>query len=274
MKVEKGNVIFSEMNVNERKEAIVVRGVIGAGNRFLEEPRMHSSFLGFSLTRSISDRHLELLVEWANKQSKVCPVLIDDMEYRHNFIVFAGKSERAAEEFALGKGLELAARISGIVERVAYLDGEPIELKVHSESYVRHRMGVHQSSQYWNLHTAGILGPLNRAYEENADFRQRVDDQVEKSLGKRLEGWKISVCEEKYLADRRRLANFVLEETAVTINYVERGYTVELYMGSPIQVVVDLYDKNCLDLSKLRETLQLKREYGHINLGIERSSTK
>lgn len=49
---------------NERQEQVEVRGVVGNGRNFLDQPGQHNAFLGFSLDKTISDRHLGMYIQW------------------------------------------------------------------------------------------------------------------------------------------------------------------------------------------------------------------
>lgn len=253
----------------ERQEEVVVRGVIGTGREFLDQRSIHNAFLGISLDKPISDRHLSLYIQWALVHARHCPVLIDDIEVRYNYMVFKEMNEEDARRLALSRGDKLAVRISGIVasatytyRRVAYIQQNPEDHRGHavwlrraSEGYVEDR----------------LLEPLTKGYEEDEMFRHDVDAQVERGLGNRFVVWGSQVSEDIYKLGRERLARFVLEETVVTIGLVQRGYSVELYAGPTIQVVVDLYDPRANKYPKLREELNTKGNYGHVSLGIQRT---
>lgn len=251
-------------------EEVVVRGVIGLGKELLDQSRSHNASLGISLDRSISDKHLAMYIQWALDHCRHCPVLIDDWEFRHNYIVFNGMEEEQATDLALHKGVELATRVEGIVAAAKYPYRE-----IDPSDHRGHGVWVNRSSSIFrNGLVANILDTLVETYKRDDEFRLDVDTQVERSVNKRLTSWSKQVTESVYQIGRVQLARFVLEETAITINYVERDYAVELYAGTPIQVVVNLYDPQTNKYPKLREALNLRGQYGHISLGIERTPQK
>lgn len=255
------------------QEIVVVRGVIGAGRDYLDQPRSYNAFFGFSLDKTISRKHLAMYLEWALEHSRHCPVIVDDMEFRHNYTVFNGLSEKAATSRASLRGLELAEQIAGAIATVTYRYEETFYRKANPDDHRAHAMNVSRSSTYYFNPIAvhyldHFLQPLIQEYEKNTAFKEDVDAQVDRSVGKRLTPWRTRVSQETYLAGREKLARFVLEETAVTMAMVERGYNVEFYAGQPIQVVVDTYNTD--NYPELRRALNLRAQYGHISLGIER----
>ncbi len=266
--------IFGNMSYQERssrQEGVVVRGAIGLGKELLDQPRSLNAFFGISLDKPISNRHLRKYVQWILDHCRHCPVLIDDIEFRHNWIVFDRMDEKPATDLALSRGLGLAARVAGIVAEATY----PYKEETDPEDHRRHGIWVNRSSELFrNDVVSNILESLAQAYKEDEEFRQGVDAQVEKSMGNRIALWRAGVSEEEYKLGRAQLAKFVLEETAVTVDYVERGYTIELYTGAPIQVVVDLYNPQTNKYPKLREALNVQGQYGHISLGIEQTPQK
>lgn len=260
--------IFSKMSYQEGlREQVVVRGTIGSGKKLLEQPGSCNAFFGISLNKSISDRHLTMYVQWLVDHCRHCPVLIDDIEFRHNYIVFDGMDEAQATNTALHRGLQLATRIAGIVASATYpYKGDR---RVDPDDHRGHGIWVNRSSDEFFGFLKVRLGFLTEAYTKDNTFRDDVDAQVERSMKKRLAPWREQAGEVVYQIGRAQLAKFVLEETAVTIDQVERGYAIELYAGDPIQVMVDLYDPQTNKYPKLREALNVQGQYGHISLGIE-----
>lgn len=253
----------------ETHEQVVVRGIIEAGHNFLNQPGRHNAFLGISLDKPISERHLSMYVEWVLSHARHCPIIIDDIEARHNYVVFKKITEDKARILALERGDNLAITISGIVAEAVYPFRQLEYVQQHPEDHRGHAISVKRASE--GLVEASFLEPLIRTYHEDEQFRQAVQGQIDHSIGKRLDAWKVQVTAEDYSRGRERLARFVLEETAVTLGIVERQYEVELYVGSPIQVVVDLYNPAVNKYPKLKEELNIRGDYGHISLGIQRT---
>lgn len=253
----------------EKDEQIVVLGVIGAGHDFISQPGRHNAFLGISLDKPASERHLSMYVGWVLDHARHSPIVIDDIEARHNYMVFNNTTEDQARMQALIKGEAMATTLSGIVAKAVYPFRQPTYIREHIEDHRGHAISIKRSSE--GLVEARFLDPLTRAYDEDEEFRQAVDAQVDRSIGTRVDIWKARVSAEEYSKGRESLAQFVLEETAVTLHLVERQYVVELYAGSPIQVVVDLYSPVASKYPKLREELDIKGNYGHVSLGIQRT---
>lgn len=198
-----------------------------------------------------------------------CPVLIDDIETRHNYMVFRGMDEEQARDLAMSRGAELAVRISGVVAAVTYPYSTAAYKHDHPDDHKGHAVRVRRSSEgYVNNE---VLEPLTKEYEVNEIFRQDVDAQVERGLRNKLVVWSSHVSEPEYKLGQERLARFVLEETAVTIGLVRMQYEVELYAGPPIQIVVDLFDPTANKYPRLRERINTTQSYGHVNLGIRRT---
>ncbi len=258
------------MNKQETRERVVVREVLGIGKQFLEEPGQHNAFLGLSLDRSMKDRHLELLVEWIIRNARHCPILIDDIEFRHNLMVFGSMNEEKATEEVLHRGMEMASKISGIVARKQYPYSRVSWIQSHYDDHKAHGVWVRRSSEEFDPRINGTVRILREAYENDTEFRVDVDTQVERSMETRLTSWKVEVGEEWCSVGKKQLANFVLEEAAVTIDFVRRDYPVELYPGNArILIVTNLYDPSTNKYPELRKLLNIHGEYGHISLGIE-----
>lgn len=255
---------------SKKQEEVMVRGITGVGRKLLDEPRTRDAFLGISLDKSISDRHLAMYIRWVLNHCRHCPVLIDDIEFRHNYMVFNNMDEEQATNLALRRGSELGARIAAIVARETYPYKEVSYIKSNPEDHRSHAIGVGRSSEDfgWGL-ISKTLETLTRGYEEDDEFRRDVDLQVEKGMGKKLSLWKTRVTDDEYKAGRTKLSGFVLEEAAATILQVQKGYAVELYAGQPILAIANLYDFQNNKYPELREALNLQDEYGHISLGIE-----
>lgn len=252
-------------------EETVVKEVLGIGQKLLDEPGQHNAFWGISLTTTISDRDIALYSNWIMKYCRHCPILIDDFEFRHNYEVLdyhndPEKHEKALKK-VLGNGLNLAGRITAVVAGLQY----PHKAITDRTDHRGHGIWVKRSSEEPVLQKSdGVLEKFKNAYKEDDIFRQDVDQQVIRGMGKRIDLWRPSVSHVDYEAGLKSLADFVLEEAAITIDYVERGYSVELHHGRPIEVVVNLYDRGTNKYPQLREMLALKAEYGHIDFGVQK----
>lgn len=251
-------------NEQERVEALET---IGIGDGFVKQPRSRSAFLGISLDRPITDYHLGLYIRWASAHTKDLLVVIDDIEFRHNYVVFDKMDEESAKERSIRRGESLSARISNIIELSVNPYQTTTRIKNNPGDEQEAAIGLRKTSE--NLLEDRLLAPLTIAYEEDRIFRQTVNEQVTRGLGKKLVNWSFKTSLSDFKLGRERLAKFVLEETAVTIGIIQRGYPVELYAGSPIQVVLDLYDPETNKFPELREALNIKEEYGHVSLGIK-----
>lgn len=239
-------------------EEVVVRGVIGAGQEFLDRPHSRGALFGISLDKSISDRHLAIYFQWLLSRCHLCTVLVDDIEFRHNYVVFDRMNEQEATDRVLRRGTALVARIKGNIASTVYLYGES-----NPDDGID-RFLVRRSSEYIGMgQVPNVLELLTQAYKAGEEFAYAVDTQVDRSVGNRLERWRAGVNEAEYQFGRKGLAKFVLEETAITVDCVERGYGIELYRGTPIQVVVDLYGQQANKYPKLKKALNLRGQYGH-----------
>ena len=250
-----------------RKEVSVIRDT-GAGSRPIEYPGEYNGFLGISLGSRISNEDLRIYISWALKYFKNVLVLIDDWEHRINYRVLDGLSEEEATAKALRQGQEWVRRF------------EKIRNGIHNPSD-REKISVKCSSEYFQSGACEeILKQLTQAFEgeEGPKFRQDIMDQVWASIGDRIHTWKQRASPREYQDGLRILPTYLLKETAITIWLVEHGYPIEMYQGDYIRAVAELYeDKDDFDKGGhlfpryhwLKENLNLRADYGHINFMVK-----
>lgn len=238
-----------------RPERFVIRAVEGTGVDLLSQKGSHDAFLGVSLGKNFfSKQHIAMYSDWALEWCDRFLIVIDDREERYNYQVFRGfgPAESTTRSLERGKEVERAFR----------------KVLPHFGNPNRDRITLIRSATLFEVPAcAAIAEGLVSNFHSDPKFHDDVISQMFTNIGSRIEKWKEGVSEEIYAEGLERLANYLLEEIAVTAYLREHGdYAIEVYPGPSLRVVKKLYDGLYPELSK---QLELREKHGYIYLDIE-----
>lgn len=243
-----------EQSRTDTKERVIVRGVMGIGKNILDNPGKFPATLGISLDkRFFSKEHLRLYFEWAQKYCSKFLVVIDDFEERHNYVVFKDMDMPSATARAIQRGQELAKANHRALS----------QLNPEAKSKI---IILRSEELFQNPLCVGIADQLRVAFQENPAFKRDVKQQLFINIGKKIEEWKKKIPKDEQEKGLDAIAQYLLEEIAVTVYFRDHlGYATEVYPSPPMRVVSDLYDNK---YSELVQKLALKEPFGYINLDI------
>lgn len=237
-------------------EGLIIKGVEGLGCNVLDQKKQTNAFLGTSLNMNhfFSKKHVGMYIDWALENCHNFLLAIDDFEERNNYMVFKGLGEDNATDLVLQRGQDTAKSYRRILSRYSSTDRSRIRI-------------VQTADLFQEPRCLEVTSQLTAVFQEDPQFRDDVYSQLFTNIGSKVEEWRKTVPDSDYQNGLPTLARYLLEELGATLFIREEmGYPVEVYPGSSMKVVRNLYDGSYPNLT---DSLELKGGYGYIYLDIE-----
>jgi len=228
---------------------MLVKQTIGLGQDVLKKHKTINTFMGVSLGRPFySKENVEKYLLWANEYCDRFVLILSDDPERWNYEVFKRMGEDDALAFARRVGDEYKRCFQRMINKHSISNAE---VKTWRELFDG------------NPRYSKILRVFRNYFKEDCEFRKdctgTVCRNLDRKIGTNLECNKDEVVEQK-------LANYLLEELAATIWFIESGFPVEVNPRKLARINENIYTHKYDELS---DDLKFPQDWGYIQLDIE-----
>jgi len=190
-------------------------------------------FLGISMSNPFSHgKFMSLVLKWIDSKFDKCIILIADHLHRFNEYIFKGDTDGGGIE-CIRMGKEIHQRLQDVINKI---DNTNTKFKII------HWLELLETNEF-KINKEKI----DSYFELDENFRKSVIKSCEVFIEKqRNKGYQIHVSQDIAV---KRSCDYVLEELAVFSLLIDRGYTVQVYPGTQLQVLKDLANNSFSNLN-------------------------
>ncbi|MCB0745098.1 MAG: tRNA-dependent cyclodipeptide synthase [Ignavibacteriae bacterium] len=162
--------------------------------------------------------------KWILRNFKFCCIFIDDYFHKYNEMSFSGKSEAESLKIAKKRGVEIEEHINGVIKKTF---DDAYRFKIVKSSDLSKSDNFKRNKK--------IFSDL---FNENSQFKSGINKSSSDYIKRQLKRGN------HFLIDRTEVLqncnNYLIDEIAIFTTICELGYTVEVYPGPELPVLVEI----------------------------------
>jgi tRNA-dependent cyclodipeptide synthase len=198
-------------------------------------------FLGISLSNPFfHGKHLSRILKWVDYNFEDCLIIIADHLHRFNEYIFTGSDSDTANRECSQMGESIHKSIEELIKQI----GE-------SKFKILHWLEFVNTPEFRINHEK-----INTYFNQDAKFKKSVLRSCELFIDKQLKKrYQIYVTREIAI---KKSCEYILEELAVFSILIERGYFIQVYPGTQLEVLKEIANNSFPNLdSSLKKAIYI-----------------